>query len=46
MESEREIHYCDLCLFDTKVENDLTDHLATEHFEEIFGRAVLATATA
>ena len=43
---ESEIHYCDLCLFDSKEENDLTNHLASEHYEEILGRTILVTASA
>ena len=41
---ESQIHYCDLCLYDSKEENDLTNHLATEHYEEILGRTILVTA--
>ena len=43
---EFEIHYCDLCLYDSKEENDLTNHMATEHYEEILGRTILVTASA
>ena len=43
---ESEIHYCDLCLFDSKEENDLTNHLASEHYEEVLGRTILVTASA
>ena len=42
---ESEIHYCDLCLYDSKDENELTNHLATEHYEEILGRTILVTDT-
>ena len=31
------LHYCDLCLFQTEEETDLTNHLAVSHYEQIFG---------
>ena len=43
---EAQVHYCDLCLYDSKEENELTNHLATEHYEEILGRAIVVPAIA
>jgi len=43
---EAGLHYCDLCLYDSKEENELTNHLATEHYEEILGRAIVVPAIA
>ena len=43
---EARVHYCDLCLYDSKEENELTNHLATEHYEEILGRAIVVPAIA
>ena len=34
---EPDLHYCDLCLFQTEEENALTTHLAVSHYEQIFG---------
>lgn len=43
---EAQVHYCDLCLYDSKEENELTNHMATEHYEEILGRAIVVPAIA
>ena len=31
-------YYCDFCMFETEVEHSLTNHLALDHYDDIFGR--------
>ena len=31
-------YYCDLCIYETDEENNLTNHLITKHFSAIYGK--------